>query len=209
MAMAAKSDDHELSRQWDKRKAQLIERSLGKEFNLVMHAIIPFAVGGALDLYYYPNGAAGTGIATRELSEVPGKGASNDVFGNYELVMFTRHAIDLKSVKDGKTPFAVAHRNISSILNPIARYSFQAKLNPNETCEFPADMPRVGGKCMIFDSYALYEGEQCGTFGLLAVIEVFRSEMDFARKHRGAALLSRLKNKGFYPYSDMDREAVA
>lgn len=204
--MAEQSDDF---RRWDQRKAQLIEQSLGKEFNMVMHAIIPFAVGGALDLYYYPNGIQGTAVATRELSQLPGKGASNDVFQNYELVMFTRHAIDLAAARDEKTPFGKAHRNISSILNPIARYSFQAKLNPNETCEFPTEMPRVGGKCLIFDSYCLFETEECGTFGLLAVIEVFRSEMEFARQHGGIALFSRLKNEGFYPYSDLDRTPVA
>jgi hypothetical protein len=36
---------------------------------MVMHAIIPYAIGGGLDLYYYPNGLPGTAIATKELSE--------------------------------------------------------------------------------------------------------------------------------------------
>jgi hypothetical protein len=43
----------------------------------------------------------------------------------------------------------------------------------------------------------------------LAVIEVFRSEMDYARKNGGAKLLHRLKAKGHYPHYDLDREPVA
>jgi hypothetical protein len=206
--MTRESEDRDPALVWHRRKEELMERSLGKSFDTVMHAIIPFAVGGALDLYYYPSGIPGTAIGTRELSELPGQGSSNREFKNYELVMFTRHAIDLKSVKDGSTAFAKAHRSISGILNPIARYSSQASLNGNETCEFPADMKGVGGKCLIFDSYAMHEDNRFGTFGLLAIIEIFRSEMEFARKHRGVALLSRLKSAGVYPYSDMDRKPV-
>jgi len=42
-----------------------------------------------------------------------------------------------------------------------------------------------------------------------AIIEVFRSEMDFARENGGASLLQRLDDAGHYPYSDLDREPVA
>jgi Suppressor of fused protein (SUFU) len=200
--------DEELGREWYDRKSELMEELLGKEHDMVMHAIIPYAVGGALDLYYYPNELPGTAIATKELSELPGEGSSNDVFQCYELVMFTRHSIDLDAANDEETPFGRAHEAISSILNHIAPYSAQATLNPNETCEFPADMPRVGGRCLIFDEYPSYPEYERADFGLLAVIEVFRSEMKFARKNGGAKLLKRLRAKGHYPYSDLDRKPV-
>jgi hypothetical protein len=44
---------------------------------------------------------------------------------------------------------------------------------------------------------------------LLAIIEVFRSEMEFARKHGGAKLIQHLKATGSYSYSDLDRDPVA
>ena len=69
-------------------------------------------------------------------------------------------------------------------------------------------MPAVGGRCLIFDGYPSYPAGEPAEFGLLAVIEVFRSEMDYARKHGGAKLLKRLRAEGHYPYSDMDREPV-
>jgi hypothetical protein len=201
--------DEELARRWYERKSSLMEGMLGKEHNMVMHAIIPYAIGGGLDLYYYPNGIPGTAIATKELSERPGEGSSNRVFRCYELVMFTKRPLDLDAAKDESTPFGRAHRAINAILNRIAPYSAQATLNPNETCEFPAEMPVVGGRCLIFDGYPSYHDEEQAEFGLLAVMEVFRSEMEYARKNGGAKLLKRLKDKGYYPYSDLDRKPVA
>jgi hypothetical protein len=136
--------DEEAGQRWYDRKSALMEEMLGKEHDMVMHAIIPYAVGGGLDLYYYPNGVSGTAIATKELSELPGEGSSNNMFQCYELVMFTKHQLDLDAAKDEETAFGRAHSVINAVLNQIAPYSAQATLNPNETCEFPADMPHVG-----------------------------------------------------------------
>lgn len=202
-------DDHseKLAQEWYDEKTAMMVDVLGAEHDVVMHAIIPYAIGGGLDLYYFPNGAAGTAIATKELSEIPGEGSSNDIFDCYELVMFTRHSIDLDDAHNESTPFGRAHISINAILGCIARYSAEASLNPNETCEFPEDFETIGGRCLIFDSYG-FEGDHA-EFGLLAIIEIRRSEMDFARKYGGEQLLNKLKGAGHYPYSDMDRPAVA
>ncbi|HVX85796.1 MAG TPA: hypothetical protein VH253_13525 [Phycisphaerae bacterium] len=202
-------EEAEAERRWHERKSALMEEMLGKEHNRVMHAIVSYAIGGGLDLYYYPNGIQGTAIATKELSERAGEGSSNRVFRCYELVMFTKQPLDLAAAKDASTPFGRAHMSINAILNRIARYSARAKLNPKETCEFPAEMARVGGKCLIFDGYPSCAEGKLAEFGLLAVIEVFRSEMEHARKHGGAMLLKRLQEQGHYPYSDLDRGPVA
>lgn len=201
--------DEEPAQRWDERKSALMEASLGAEHTMVMHAIIPYAIGGFLDLYYYPNGLPGTAIATKELSELPNEGPSNDLYRCYELTMFTKHRLDLDEAKDEGTEFGRAHSNINAILNPIARYSSQAKLNPNETCEFPAEMRGVGGKCLIFGDYASHSDDLVERFGLLAIIEIFRSEMEYARKNGGARLFELLRAKGHYPYSDLDRDPVA
>ena len=201
--------DEEAGQRWYDRKSSLMEEKLGKMHDMVMHALIPYAIGGGLDLYYYPNGIQGTAIATKELSELPGEGSSNAAYQCYELVMFTRHTLDLDAARDEATSFGQAHSVLNAVLNRIAPYSAQARLNPNETCEFPADMPTVGGRCLIFDGYPSYPEDVPAEFGLLAIIEVFRTEMAYARQHGGAELLKRLKSKGHYPYSDMEREPVA
>lgn len=199
--------DEKLALEWYDKKTAMMVDILGEEHGMVMHAIIPYAIGGGLDLYYFPNGVSGTAIATKELCEMPGEGSSNDVFETYELVMFTRHVLSLDDANDKSTPFGRAHNTINAIFNCIAPYSEQAKLNPNETCEFPEDMETVGGKCLIFDAYH-FDGDRAD-FGLLAIIEIHRSEMDYAREHGGKKLLAKLKKAGYYPYSDMERPAVA
>ncbi len=206
---SGRAEDGKAAEEWYEHKSKLMEGILGREHDVVMHAIIPYAVGGSLDLYYFPHGVPGTAIATKELSELPNQGSSNRDFSCYELAMFTRHALNLDEAKDERSPFGGAHSKINAILNRIARYSESAVLNPNETCEFPADMETLGGKCLIFDAYGSRTDESVRCFGILAVIEVFRSEMDFARSNGGAELISRLKASGHYPYSDLDREPVA
>lgn len=205
--------DEALARKWDDRKSEIMVDLLGEMHDIVMHALIPYAIGGGLDLYYYPNGIKGTAIATKELCELPGQGSSNRLFESYELVMFTRCELDLEKAKDESSGFGKAHRSINAVLNHIAPYSANATLNPFETCEFPEDMESVGGKCMIFDAYGiehefLEEGHR-EEFGLLAVIEVFPCEMEYARLCGGAKLIDKLKFAGVYPYSDLDRPVVA
>jgi hypothetical protein len=198
-----------LIEEWYECKSVLMQAILGCEHDRVMHAIIPFAVGGALDLYYYPHAITGTAIATKELSELPQQGSSNDIFACYEIAMFTREPLMLERVHDDASAFGRIHSNINRILNLIARYSAAATLNPFETCEFPSEMEHVGGKCLIFDAYGQSNDEQESDFGILAVIEIHRSELDFARSAGGSELIQRLKSAGYYPYSDLDRDPVA
>ena len=194
--------------EWDRKKSEYLESLLGKEHNIVMHAIIPFAIGGGLDLYYYPNGIPGTAIATKELVDRHGNGPSNRIYPAYELVMFTKHTLNLDEAKNDTTAFGSAHRNINSLLNLIARYSTKATLNPNDTCEFPKEMERVGGKCVIFDAYSPADSLGPGRMGLLLIMEVFRSEMTFAMENGSDKLFQMLKDSGYYPYSDLDRQPV-
>jgi hypothetical protein len=194
---------------WYERKSVLMESTLGEEHGIVMHALIPYEMGGGLDLYFYPNGIEGTGFATKELSDHPSKGSTNDVFDLYELVMFTRLPIELELFRDESTGFGRTYNSFNAVLHGIAPFSNLVALNANETCEFPDGMDIVGGKCLIFDAYASHPDPEVGTFGLLAIIEIFRSEMEYAMTNGGARLLDLLKAAGHYPYSDMDRNRVA
>lgn len=205
------TDDAEMqeAREWYVRKSALMEQSLGKEHDIVMHAIIPYSIGGALDLYYYPHGISGTAIATKELCETLDGCPQNDDYDCYELVMFTRHPLDLDAADNEKTPFGKAHHSITAFLNCIAQYSTQASLNAGETCEFPAEMETVGGRYLLFDGYASRHDDRAQNFGLLVLVEIFCSEMEFARENGGAKLIERLKTSGCYPYSDLDRKPVA
>lgn len=200
--------DEALAQEWYDQKSAMMASMLGQEHDVVLHAIIPYAIGGSLDLYYFPHGLRGTAVATKELSDYPETGSSNDVYKTYELVMFTKEVIDLENYADRSTPFGRVHGEINVVLDYIAPYSAEATLNPNETCEFPKDMERVGGKCLIFDGYPRYQFGSIADFGLLLIIEIFHSEMEYARKVGGEKLLRKLKAHGHYPYSDLDRKPV-
>jgi hypothetical protein len=189
-------------------KSTGLEKVLGKSHNLVGHAIIPFEVGGAVDMYYYPNGIKGTGFATMELIKPDGTGPIPNRTGTYELVAFTK--LDYIQDTTKTNPFNLIERHICGIFTGIGNYSFQAKLEPLETCELPIHEGKPN-LCLIFDDYKP-EGKEFKIgdkkHGLLLIVEVFRDEMEFAMANGTGKLIDRLKEKGYYPYSDLNRESV-
>ena len=90
-------------------KSKGLEDVLGKMHNLVGHAIIPFAIGGAVDMYYFPNHIKGTGFVTMELLDPDGNGPLKNRLGTYELVSFTKY--DYNESEGTQTPFNLIERN--------------------------------------------------------------------------------------------------
>ena len=189
-------------------KSEGLENVLGKMHHLVGHAIIPFAVGGAVDMYYFPNHIKGTGFATMELLDPDGKGPKKNRIGTYELVAFTKY--DYNTSEDTQTPFNLMERKACGFLTAIGMYASQAVLNPKETVEIP-NGENEDNTCLIFDLYEP-EGKQFNvgtrTHHLLLCMQLFRSEMDYARANGSEQLIDLLKEKGYYPYSDLDRAPV-
>lgn len=188
-------------------KKQGLEKVLGEMYPLVRHAVIPFQVGGAVDIYYFPNALEGTGFVTMELIEPDGSGPRPSRIGTYELVAFTRRKI---GDENDKAAFKQIERRLCGIFTIVGRYAYEAQLNPLETVEVPVreDEPN---RCLILDEYRKPGVDFVignSRHGLLLVIEVFRSEMEYAMKCGSLVALDKLKEKGFYPYSDLDREPV-
>lgn len=188
-------------------KSKGLENILGKSHELVGHAIIPFEIGGAVDMYYYPNGIKGTGFATMELIQPDGTGPVPNRNGTYELVAFTRLSYTADTTETN--PFNLIERRMCGVFTAIGNYSFEAKLEPGETLEIPED--GTPNKCIVFDEYKpenrdFLIGDR--KHGLLLVIEVFQNEMEYAMANGSAELLEKLKAKGYYPYSDLDRPSV-
>lgn len=189
-------------------KLKGLEEVLGKMYEMVGHAVIPFSVGGAVDMYYFPHHIPGTGFATMELLDPAGNGPLPNRMGTYELVAFTKEPLN----PDDKNPnaFNAIERRVCGIFTMIGNYSQQAVLNPLETCEIPDD--EEANRCLVLYNYQ--PGDKGFMIGerkhhLLLCIEIFRSEMDFARDNGSEALVGKLKSAGYYPYSDLDRPAVA
>lgn len=198
--------NEEYDKQYELKKNGL-EAILGEMYRLVGHAIIPFQVGGAVDMYYFTKHIEGTGFATMELIEPDGSGPKPNADGTYELVAFTKHEYD--SNDDEHTEFNEIERRVCGIFTKIGFYSFDATLKPGDTCELPYNNEK--SKFIVFDKYKpgnveFFIGEN--KHHLLLCVEIFESEMNFARENGSSELFNKLKEKGYYPYSDMDREPV-
>ena len=210
-AERAKFSQEQYDRHYEAKQVAL-ERLLGPVHDMVGHAIIPFGgAGGSVDMYYFPKGIPGTGFATMELIEPDGSGPKPNRIGTYELVTFTKLRMPPSdSHSDVNEPFNKIQHRMCSIMTTLGYYSYEAVLNPGETCEIPA-YEGEPGVCLIFDEYRkdgtgfeIDGQEHC----LLLCIEVFRSEMEYAMRNGSAAVLEKLRKAGHYPYSDLDRDPV-
>lgn len=198
--------------QWDRcyqEKQAGLERILGKMHTMVGHAIIPFNVGGAVDMYYFTDGIPGTAFATMELIKPDGSGSVPNRLGTYELITFTRERYNPAEGEE-VSDFDKMERRMCGIMTSVGAYSFQAKLEPNETMEAPGEEgePNI---CLLLDDYRPDGVEFIISerkHGLLLVIEVFREEMEWARANGGGKLIEKLKKAGHYPYSDLNRQSV-
>lgn len=214
MKYKPKFSDEEYERDYEVKKAAL-ERILGPIHDLVGHALIPFHIGGTVDMYYFPHAIDGTAFVTMELIEPDGSGPKPNRIGTYELIAFTQHKIDrnlrgsIPSDENEQSPFEKMELRMTGMLTRIGRYSYEAVLNPGDTCEIPLEKNET--TCLIFDEYKK-DGVGFEIDGkkhcLLLCIEVFRGEMEYAMKNGSASLLKKMKEKGYYPYSDLDREPV-
>lgn len=201
-------NQEEYDQDYELKKSGL-EEVLGEMYNMVGHAIIPFAIGGAVDMYYFTNHIQGTGFATMELLDLDGNGPLSNRHGTYELVAFTKH--NYNSGENQQTPFNIAERNACGYLTKIGLYSSQAVLNPMETVEIPNGEGEEN-TCLVFDKYEpdnkqFKVGER--KHHLLLCLQVFRSEMQYARENGSEELFKLLKANNIYPYGDLDREPIA
>jgi hypothetical protein len=189
-------------------KQKGIENILGDMHNIVGHAIIPFEVGGADDMYYFFNHIPGTGFATMELLNFKGSISKPNKLGTYELVAFTKYEYNTNA--ENPTPFDKIERRMCGLFTAIGSYSNQAVFNPKETCEIPTGENEENAY-VVFDNYQ--PADKKFVIGkkvhhLLLCLCVFKSEMEFARTNGSDQLFARLKAAGHYPYSDLDREPV-
>lgn len=200
-------------------KRAAMERILGPMDDLVGHAIIPFQIGGAVDMYSFSRAMPGTVFATMELILPDGSGPKPNRLGTYELVACTVHEWEEEKDRAGQATaqdkeqqcdIDRIERRICGIFTTIGNYSRDVVVEPGQTAEIPGEDGN-DTKCLVFDEYDTkgvpfdIEGTR---HGLLLCIEVHRSEMEFAMEKGTAALLAMLKEAGHYPYSDLGRQPV-
>jgi hypothetical protein len=206
-------EEEAAARAFDDEKQRALDAALGPMEETVIHAIIPYFLGGSLDLYPYRRHIPGTVYVTQELFTPDVRSRPKKPRdGWFELAIAYRDSgqeafKNATSETDGEMPASVGLA--SDLLNPLARYSEMAALGPGETAELPGEDDQPGA-CVVFDRLECGAMSAGGTpFFLLLVIQVHPNELAMARSKGSAALLSALKQNGYYPYSDLDRPSVA
>ena len=157
---------------------RLLEEILGPSEPLVLHSIVPFCIGGALDLYYYAQSRfGGTFFASQELT-APEFLPSNQSFDALELAIATRLTVSSQpeltisggpesTKKPGffkrlfgrekpvESPEEKKRADLHRVLTNLAFYvcSEGVEVNGYETLEFPQEFEdeQLAGRCFIFD----------------------------------------------------------
>lgn len=154
----------------NQRLERLLDEILGPVEPFMIHSIIPFCVGGALDLHYYARSRfGGTFFASWELT-APEFLPSNRSLDAFELAIATR--LTVKPQPDGtpaetkkpgffkrlfsvKSPEEKKRDDLHRVLTNLAFYvcSDGVEVNGYDTLEFPQDFDdkQLAGRCFIFD----------------------------------------------------------
>jgi hypothetical protein len=197
------------------QKQEAMERILGPLGDRLRHTLVPFGVGGPLDLYRFEQALPGTAFATLDLIFPDGQGPQRNPYGTYELLACTQlrpapspTPLFKRESERSRSPYERAAERIARMLTSVARISAQQVFAPGEIAEIPVGA--TGQMCLLFDRYDREEPLRLGKkkHHLLLCMEIFSSELDYARCAGAAHLLSMLMAAGHYPYSDLDRSPV-
>jgi hypothetical protein len=102
-----------------------------------------------VDMYYYQDQKGGTVFATQELISLNGENPIPNKLGVYELVALTK--LQFSDSEHIKNPFRKIERRICETFTGIGNFSYQAKLEPGDTCELPVE--KKSNRYLIFDEY--------------------------------------------------------
>jgi hypothetical protein len=154
----------------NQRLERLLDEILGPVEPFMIHSIIPFCVGGALDLHYYARSRfGGTFFASWELT-APEFLPSNRSLDAFELAIATRLTIKsqldaapaetkkpgfFKRLFSAKSPEEKKRDDLHRVLTNLAFYvcSDGVEVNGYDTLEFPQGFEdkQLAGRCFIFD----------------------------------------------------------
>jgi len=167
---------------------------LGNQSDTVLHAVIPFEFGwengGLADVYIYEQHIPGIIYITGDLI---GKNQKPSDAGNYELMVCHRKGMDWGP----------------ELISNLAYFTLDESINSGETMDlsgrFLSDQSKISS--VIFDKYANFKVDG-SDYGLMLVIGITSDELAYKEKNGGKALIEILKEKGIYPFTDLDRESV-
>jgi hypothetical protein len=181
--------DDEWKQTWDARKTAL-ESVLGAAEDSVLHAFLPFHLGGQADVLTFRKHIAGRVAATCELLGEPSQ--KPNLQGTYEL--------------------AIAHRDESdwgpNIISKLARYTCDAVLQPGQTMDIgPAVPPQSSISGFFFDDFKRMKFKGADA-GLLLCIGLTADELAACKQGKRQMVYDALVAQKVFPYTDLFRASV-
>lgn len=178
---------------WDARIAALT-LILGKPANTVLHAVVPFQLGGSADVLPFPDYVPGMTYVTAEMTG-ENVGQRPSTLGNYELMICTPREL----------------QKAGNLISKLARYTCEAELEPGETMDIGAFFGDSTLRALLFwhprDEPVHFEFLE-ERYGLLLCVGITAEELGFKKTNGSEDLLSLLKAHGVFPYTIPNRESV-
>jgi hypothetical protein len=181
---------------WWKPRVRALERILGPQGDLDLHAPIFFdmgaELGGAPDIHTFPRHKKGVvSYVTAELigrdNQLPNEQ------GNYELLICLPKGLDAEVA--------------GAILTPLAYYTLEQPLNPGDTSDLGELVEGSKLTALLFADYGRFPvfKRSCG---LLLCMSITQREARYAAKQSSSALEQKLREAGVYPLTDFARKSV-
>lgn len=162
---------------------------LGPPGERVLHAAVPFEIGGGADVQTYHPASGGTFYVTNDLV---GSVARPNDRGPYEMAIATRSDAEWAP----------------TLLSQLAIYTRTDVLNPGDTMDLGDVLPQPTQLV----AFVLFEYARLRVrseeAGLLLCLGLTASELEFARRNGSENLLPLLKEKNVFPYTDPARSSV-
>jgi len=183
----SENDEGDWEEVWDAR-AEALATALGSGHDNVYHAPHPFSLGGQADVMAFYHHLDGVVYVTAELTGKP-----DASYADYELM--------------------VCHRTRDedwgpNVISRLAPYTQEAYIAAGESMDIDqATPPESKIKAFLFDTYRTFT-----LFGqdneLRLCIGITKAELEFKMEHGADKLLELLKQRGVYPFTDLERESV-
>ena len=177
---------------WNERKLAF-ESALGPTTDRVFHALIPLHLGGSADVLEFPHHVPGSTYVTADL--VGESGQPENTLGQYELMICTRSS-------EVWAP---------ELISRLALYTLETIINPLDTMDIKPALPRHSTlAALLFTEPDVpnefrVQGNRCG---LLLCIGITEPELWACQRGRKPAVLSALKTRSIFPYTDLRRKSV-
>jgi len=178
---------------WEARISALTP-ILGRPADTVLHAVIPFQLGGFADVLAFPDFTPGITYVTAEMT---GKdvGQRPTTLGNYELMICARQ--DLQRGRN--------------LISRLARYTCDAELERGETMDVGTFFGDSTIRALLFTDpreQPVHFEFLGGRYGLLLCLGITEEELVFNQAHGPASLLALLRQHGVFPYTMPGRPSV-